>query len=47
MHAALDVLPAGEVWLPGQEVQEAAPAEEYVLAPHCAHEAEVLPALVL
>ena len=39
--------PAGEVEPDGQLVQLEAPAAEYVLAAHCAHEVEVVPKLVL
>ncbi len=39
--------PAGEVEPDGQLVQLEAPAAEYLLAAHCAHEVEVVPKLVL
>ena len=39
--------PAGEVEPDGQLVQLEAPAAEYVLAAHCAHEVEEVPKLVL
>jgi hypothetical protein len=39
--------PAGEVKPDGQLIQLEAPAAEYVLAAHCAHEVEVVPKLVL
>ena len=40
VQAALEVLPAAEVIPEGHAVQLLAPADEYVLGGHCAHEPE-------
>ncbi len=47
VQAALEVEPAGEVCPEGQEEQELAPEEEYLLAAHCVQLLEVAPLLLL